>query len=254
MNMTALTLPAREAKPRTHGLTAVLDGGIPPRLFEDMIDNAGSLIDLVKFGWGTSVVSDALDRKIACLRERQIEYYFGGTLFEKFLSQGRLDAYAQYCHRFGCRYVEISNGTIDLNNDDKARLITEFSNEFLVVSEVGYKDSSRSQQMTNDEWIEYIQQDLAAGATRVITEARESGTTGIADANGQARGDLIEDIIASGIDTGRVIFEAPRKELQVYFVRRLGPNVNLGNIQVADVIALETLRLGLRSDTLLTFE
>ncbi len=254
MNASTLVLPERASKPRDRGLTIVLDGGIPPRLFEDYIESAASTIDLVKFGWGTSIVTDALERKIDCLREHHIDYFFGGTLFEKFLSQGQLDAYMLYCHLHGCRYVEISNGTITLENEEKARYIADFAREFKVLSEVGYKDSGRSQTMSPAQWIECIQEDLAAGAFRVITEARESGTSGICRPNGEVRYGLIEEIIESGIDTTNIIFEAPKKDLQVYFVRRLGPDVNLANIQISDVIPLETLRLGLRSDTLLAFD
>lgn len=254
MNTMALVLPERATKPRDRGLTIVIDGGIPPRLFEDYVDSAASAIDLVKFGWGTSVVSDALQRKIDCLREHRIDYFFGGTLFEKFLSQGRLEAYKKYCHGYGCRYVEISNGTVTLDNTDKARYIAEFVHEFTVLSEVGYKDNDRSQTMSPAQWISDIQEDIAAGASRVITEARESGTSGICRPNGEVRYGLIEEIIESGIDVSNIIFEAPKKDLQVYFVRRVGPDVNVANIQISDVIPLETLRLGLRSDTLLAFD
>lgn len=254
MNTTAIALPERATKPRDRGLTIVIDGGIPPRLFEDYVESAASKIDLVKFGWGTSVVTDALDRKIACLRENHIDYFFGGTLFEKFLSQGRLGEYKTYCDLYGCRYVEISNGTITLDNAEKARYITDFARDFKVLSEVGYKDSDRSQTMAPTQWISYIQEDLDAGASRVITEARESGTSGICRPNGEVRYGLIEEIIQSGIDITNIIFEAPKKDLQVYFVRRLGTDVNLANIQISDVIPLETLRLGLRSDTLLAFD
>jgi len=254
MNATVLTLPERTMKPRPHGLTIVIDNGVPLHYFQDAIASASSLIDLVKFGWGTALVSDTLDRKVACLREHGIDYFFGGTLFEKFLSQRKIGAYAEYCRQYKCRYVEISNGTIALANAEKARLITEFAGEFRVLSEVGYKDSDRSLHLHPAQWIAYIRQDLAAGAERVITEARESGASGICRPNGELRYGLIEEILCSGLDSNSLIFEAPRKELQTYFVRRLGANVNLANILLPDVISLETLRLGLRSDTLLAFE
>lgn len=254
MNTNALALPERAIKPRSHGLTLVIDNGIPPRYFEDVIEGGSQLIDVVKFGWGTSVVSDTLERKIACLNERRIAYYFGGTLFEKFLAQGQADAYRDYCHRFGCQYVEISNGTIDLPNADKASYIRLFAQDFHVLSEVGYKDSDRSLKLHPGQWIDYIHEDLDAGAERVITEARESGTSGIFRPDGEVRYGLIEQMLASGLDTNRLIFEAPRKDQQTYFIRRLGANVNLANIAPADVIGLETLRLGLRSDTFLAFD
>ncbi|HEY7127145.1 MAG TPA: phosphosulfolactate synthase [Ktedonobacterales bacterium] len=252
MNPTALALPERATKPRNEGLTVVIDNGIPLSYFQDVVASMGSLVDIVKFGWGTSVVSDTLGQKICCLRDHHLDYYFGGTLFEKFLSQDKLEDYIAYCHRYECRFVEISNGTIGLSNAAKARLIKDFTSEFRVFSEVGYKDSKRTLEAA--EWIEYIQQDLAAGAERVITEARESGTSGIFQHNGELRTSLIEEILDSGIPSNSIIFEAPNKAAQTYFIRRLGSNVNLANIAMHDIIPLETLRLGLRSDTLLAFD
>jgi phosphosulfolactate synthase len=249
-----LVLPERTAKPRTCGLTLVIDNGIPARYFRDAIECAARHIDLVKFGWGTPLVSDALETKLACLRELHIDYFFGGTLFEKYVHQRQVDTYYDYCRQHKCRFIEISNGTIALANPDKARFITEFAGEFEVVSEVGYKDTERSRHLRPAKWIEYIRADLEAGARYVIAEARESGTSGICLANGEVRYGLIEEILGSGIDHNRIIFEAPNKALQTYFIRRLGANVNLGNIALGDVIAVETLRLGLRSDTLLAFE
>jgi phosphosulfolactate synthase len=249
-----LVLPERTAKPRIRGLTLVIDNGVPARYFRDAIECAVRHIDLVKFGWGTPLVSDALEAKLACLRELHIDYFFGGTLFEKYVHQRQVDAYYDYCKLHRCRFVEISNGTIALANPDKDRFITEFAREFEVVSEVGYKDTERSRHLRPAKWIEYIRADLEAGASYAVTEARESGTSGICLANGDVRCGLIEEILGCGIDHNRIIFEAPNKALQTYFIRRLGANVNLGNIALGDVIAAETLRLGLRSDTLLAFE
>jgi phosphosulfolactate synthase len=254
MNTTPLKLPERDAKPRARGLTVVIDNGAPPAYFQDIIDGAGDLIDLVKFGWGTSVVTDALDRKIASLREHGLDYYFGGTLFEKFHVQGLDDAYSTYCQRHGCRYIEISNGTIAMTNTEKAKWITRFAREFHVLSEVGYKDSDRSLHMPPAEWVAAIREDLAAGAEYVITEGRESGASGVYRSDGEPRFGLIEEIMTSDLDADRLIFEAPRKEQQVYFIKRIGANVNLANIALTDVIGLETLRLGLRSDTLTAFD
>jgi len=254
MTASALLLPERVAKPRTRGLTILIDSGVPIHYFQDVIESNGAYIDLVKFGWGTSLVTDRLAEKVACLQQSGVDYFFGGTLFEKFYHQRKLDAYYDYCKRYGCRYVEISNGTIDLPNSDKARAITDFAEEFIVFSEVGYKDNDRSLMMAPSTWIAYIRQDLAAGATKVITEARESGASGICRADGELRYGLIEDILQSGIDSNDLIFEAPNKSLQTTFIRRLGPEVNLANIAFADPVGLETLRLGLRSDTLLAFD
>ena len=254
MQRTGLTLPERTAKPRTRGLTVLIDPGVPARQFEDVVESAEGIIDLVKFGWGTSVVSDHLERKIACLQRHNVDYFFGGTLFEKFYRQRKLGAFYEYCKRHACRYMEISNGTIDLSNEDKASVIADFAGEFRVLSEVGYKDSEQSQMLSPVMWIKYIHEDLDAGATKVLLEARESGTSGICRPDGALRYGLIEEIVQSGINTDELIFEAPNKTLQTTFIRRFGPEVNLANIPFSDPIALETLRLGLRSDTLLAFE
>lgn len=251
MNIAGLMLPERTYKPRTRGLTIVLDNGVPSSYFEDMIASTGRFVDLVKFGWGTALVTDQLDRKIACLREHGVDFFFGGTLFEKYYSQRKVDAYQDYCLTHGCRFVEISNGTVGLANSDKARFISQFARDFSVLSEVGYKDSDRSLNLSPARWIEYIQEDLAAGAFKVITEARESGTSGICRPDGEVRFGLIEEIIGSRVESDDIIFEAPNKALQTYFIKRLGTNVNLANIALQDAIPLETLRLGLRSDTLL---
>lgn len=254
MNASALMLPPRSTKPRTRGLTILIDNGVPARYFEDALESASAYVDLVKFGWGTSVVSDHLERKIEALQRTGIDYFFGGTLFEKFYSQRKLAAFVAYCRRFGCRYLEVSNGTIPLTNGEKARVIADLAGDFQVISEVGYKDTEASQLLSPSAWIDYIREDLAAGAVKTITEARESGTSGICRSDGELRYGLIEDIIRSGIKTDDIIFEAPNKTLQAYFIRRLGSNVNLANIAFTDVIGVETLRLGLRSDTLLAFD
>ena len=254
MQATGLRLPARSVKPRERGWSILIDPGLSTHHFEDVIESAAGMIDLVKFGWGTSVITDHLERKIDCLQRHGVDYFFGGTLFEKFYQQRMIGAYYTYCARYGCRYVEISNGTIDLSNAEKARVIADFASEFHVLSEVGYKDSEQSQMLSPAMWITYIHQDLDAGATKVLLEARESGTSGICRPDGTLRYGLIEEIVESGIDSNALVFEAPNKTLQATFIRRLGSDVNLANIPFADTIALETLRLGLRADTLLAFE
>ncbi len=251
MQITGLRLPDRTTKPRTAGLTALIDNGAPTHYFEDVIASASSYIDFVKFGWGTSLVTAQLERKIECLREHGIEFFFGGTLFEKYYSQGKVDAYYALCLARGCRVVEISNGTVPMENREKAEFVRQFAREFVVVAEVGYKDSDKSQNLHPARWIEYMREDLASGARYVLTEARESGTSGICRPDGTLRYGLIEEMLASDLDTDRVMFEAPNKALQTYFIKRVGPNVNLANIAFADPIGVETLRLGLRSDTLL---
>ncbi len=244
-----LTLPGRTQKPRSAGLTMVIDGGLGGAAFEDLVESHGDLIDLLKLGWGTALVTRHLDRKIAALRNAGIDWYFGGTLFEIFVQQGKFDDYRRFCAQHGAKWVEVSNGTIELDNSRKAEYVARLTDDFSVLSEVGYKDPDRSEHLPPVRWIRYIKEDLEAGARHVITEARESGRSGITRPNGELRFGLIEEILESGVDIDKLVFEAPNKELQTYFVKRVGSNVNLGNIAPADVIGLETLRLGLRSDT-----
>jgi phosphosulfolactate synthase len=254
MNQTTLQLPRRASKPRATGLTMVIDGGLPRAYFADLITSAASYIDLVKFGWGTAVVTRDLDAKIEVLRANEISFYFGGTLFEKYVLQGRFDDFRSFCLEHGGRHVEVSNGTIALSNSEKASYIRKLADDFTVVSEVGFKDPGRSEQLSPRQWIEAIDEDLAAGASLVTLEARESGRSGICRPDGELRFGLIEDVLASGIGVASLLFEAPTTALQAHFVTRLGPDVNLGNIPAPGVLGLETLRLGLRADTLSVFE
>jgi len=249
-----LQLPLREAKPRTTGLTMVIDNGVPLNYFSDVVESHGEHFDFVKFGWGTSVVTTNFHKKLDILKEANIDFYLGGTLFEKYILQNRFDEFRSLCQAYGSRYVEVSNGTIDLSNDDKADYVKRLTDDFSVISEVGSKDQVTSETMAPTKWISSIQADIAAGAVLVTLETRESGESGICRSNGELRYGLIEDILSSGIDHEKLLFEAPSKELQSYFVQRVGPNANLGNIAVSDIIPLETVRLGLRSETLLAFE
>jgi phosphosulfolactate synthase len=254
MNSTTLHLPYRTEKPRTTGLTMVIDGGIPLGHFADTIFSTAEYIDFVKFGWGTAVVTSTIGDKIDVLRECGIGFYFGGTLFEKYVLQGRFDDFRRFCLAHGAQHVEVSNGTISLSNSEKASYIRKLADNFTVVSEVGFKDSGRSEQLPPSRWIEYIGEDLEAGASLVTLEARESGRSGICRPDGELRFGLIEDVLTSGIGARSLLFEAPTTSLQTYFITRLGPDVNLGNVPAQGVIGLETLRLGLRADTLLSFE
>jgi phosphosulfolactate synthase len=254
MNPTALRLPARAAKPRRAGLTMVIDGGIPTAHFADLVSSAAEYIDFVKFGWGTAVVTSQLSTKIEVLAANDVGFYFGGTLFEKYVLQGRFDDFRKFCEAHACRHIEISNGTIPMSNSEKASYIRKLADDYTVISEVGYKDPGRSEQLPPRIWAEYIAEDLAAGATLVTLEARESGRSGICRPDGALRFGLVEDVLASGLSQDSLLFEAPSTTLQAYFVTRLGPDVNLGNVPANAVIGLETLRLGLRADTLAAFE
>lgn len=254
MNETALRLPHRAGKPRRTGVTMVVDGGLPLGTLRDLVASAGEYVDFVKFGWGTAVVSGEIGAKAALLREAGIDYYLGGTLFEKHVLQGRFDEFRALCRRSGCRHVEVSNGTIDLSNTEKAGYVRKLSDEFIVISEVGYKDGTRSEKLMPRRWIEYINEDLDAGAALVTLESRESGSSGICRPDGRLRVGLIEELLGDGLQADRLMFEAPTTALQTYFVKRVGTDVNLGNVSPTGVIGLETLRLGLRADTLTDFE
>src|ERR1700710_766283 len=164
MYPTTLTLPEHQSKPRTKGITMVIDGGLPTHYFTDVVSSFSGLIDVMKLGWGTSLVTDDLKYKIDALHDAHVDYYFGGTLFEKFVSQGRFDDWRRFVDRFGCRHVEISNGTIALSNSEKAEYIRRTAPDYIVFSEVGYKESARSETMEPEHWIDYINEDLAAGA------------------------------------------------------------------------------------------
>jgi phosphosulfolactate synthase len=254
MLSTALTLPRRATKPRTTGLTMVIDGGLPLGHFRDLIELGGEYIDFVKFGWGTSVLTNCIEGKIDVLKAHGVDFYFGGTLFEKFMLQGRVDDFRRFCHEYGCQHAEVSNGTVDISNTEKASYVRKLAADFTVVSEVGFKDSDRSQQLPPSAWVDAIREDLEAGAELVTMEARESGTSGICRPDGELRYGLVEDVLTSGVPADKLLWEAPNTELQTYLIKRLGSDVNLGNVPATGVIGLETLRLGLRSDTLTTFE
>jgi phosphosulfolactate synthase len=254
MNRTVLTLPQRAVKPRTSGLTMVIDGGVPLSQFTDLIELGAEYIDYVKFGWGTSVISNCLREKISVLDHHGIDFYFGGTLFEKFALQDRFEDFRRYCDEYSCRHIEVSNGTIEMSNAEKAGYIRKLAPDFTIVSEVGFKDPGRSEMLPPSEWVAAIKEDLDAGASIVTLEARESGTSGICRPDGELRYGLIEDVLHAGIDIDSLLFEAPTTALQAHLITRVGPNVNLGNVAATGVISLETLRLGLRADTLTVFE
>lgn len=254
MDSIFLDLPERSAKPRTDGLTLVIDNGLPQGWFADAVASVAPHVDVVKFGWGTALVTPDIERKFDVLRGLGIPFYFGGTLFEKFVAQGRFESFLTLCRLCGCSVVEVSNGTIPLSDDEKTGYIRRCAEEFTVLSEVGAKDPRRAALWGPQDWVAAVAADLDAGAGKVIIEARESGRSGICDLSGQPRPDVVAAVVGSGIDHDRLIFEAPNKDLQTFWITQVGPNVNLGNVAPGDVVGLETLRRGLRSDTLLWFE
>jgi len=232
-------------EPRVGGLTHVIDKGLGPRGWEDVLETSGPYIDIVKLGWGTAYVTPNLRRKLDVLREKPV--VLGGTFFEVVYAKNRLDQYKRWLQELGLTHVEISDGTIEIPRERKLELIEDFARDFTVVSEVGSKDSSV--EFTADEWTTWLREELEVGAWKVVTEAREGGTAGIFDSGGGMRTELIGEI-AADVGLEDVIFEAPTKAAQAWFIKEFGPNVNLGNIPPDEVIPLETLRLGLRGDTL----
>ena len=231
--------------PKHVGLTHVIDKGLGPRAWEDILEVAGEHISIVKLGWGTAYVTGNLERKLDVLRGKPV--VIGGTFFEVVFTGGKLDEYKQWLTDLGLTHVEISDGTVDIPRERKLELIADFARDFTVLSEVGSKDSSV--EYTADEWTTWLNDELAAGAWKVITEAREGGTAGIFRKDGDMRTGLIQEIEHS-VDFHDLVWEAPTKQSQAWFVKHFGPEVNLGNIPPEEVIPLETLRLGLLGDTL----
>src|SRR3954447_15336693 len=236
-------LPPRSGKPRATGLTHVLDRGLSLAQVDGLVEVAGESVDIVKLGWGTALATGNLQPKLERFREHGIPVVLGGTLTELAIREDRVDALVAWLRELGLEHVEVSDGTITLDERDKCELIRRFAREgFTVLSEVGSKDATEI--MAPYRWVEQIQAELEAGAWKVICEGREKGTAGIARPDGELRQGLIDEI-AHAVDAAQVIFEAPQKDQQVVLIKRFGPDVNLGNIPPADVLPLETMRLGL---------
>ena len=232
-------------EPRSGGLTHVLDKGLGPRAWEDVLETSGPYIDVVKLGWGTAYVTPNLARKLEVLRDKRV--VIGGTFFEAVWARGKVDEYKRWLGELGLTHVEISDGAVEMPREEKLELIADLARDFTVLSEVGSKDSAV--EFSSDEWTTWLREELDAGAWKVIAEARETGSSGIFTKGGEMRTELIADI-GDAVELDDVIFEAPTKAAQVWFVKQFGPEVNLGNIPTDEVIPLETLRRGLRADTL----
>ena len=230
---------------RPGGLTHVIDKGLGPHAWADVLESSGDYIDIVKLGWGTAYVTQNLRAKLDVLREKPV--VIGGTFFEVVVVQDKVEDYKRWLQELGLTHVEISDGVIDLPRERKLELIGEFARDFTVLSEVGSKDSDV--EFTPDEWTKWLREELDAGAWKVITEAREGGTAGIFSNSGDMRTELVGEI-ADAVPLEDVVFEAPTKAAQTWFIKEFGPAVNLGNIAPDEVIPLETLRRGLRGDTL----
>lgn len=245
-----LTLPERTVKPRESGLTHVLDKGYSLDQVRQFLEVAEAYVDIVKLGWGTAVVTPNLKQKIELYQSFDIPVCFGGTFFEVCLRQGKFEEYLALVDDCGMTCVEISDGTVEMDEEDKLAILRKLSKRYKVLSEVGSKDDAVV--ITPTRWVDSIKRELDAGAWKVITEGRESGTVGIYRPSGDIKDGLLEEI-REAFDTSQIIFEAPIKKQQAWFITQFGPNVNLGNIAPEEVISVETLRLGVRGDTLLTF-
>ena len=250
LNFELSNMPSRQVKPRKAGLTMVMDKGLSIRECENMVEGASPYIDIVKLGFGTSLVTPNLERKLAFFKEVGIPVYFGGTLFEAFVIRGQFEDYLRMLDKYKMEYCEVSDGSITMPHQEKCHYIERLAKRVTVISEVGSKEEGIL--IRPNKWIEMMENELQAGAWKVIAEARESGTVGIYRPNGKAHVVLINKIVAK-IAPEKIIWEAPLKSQQAYFIKLFGADVNIGNIAPNEVIALETLRIGVRSDTFLEY-
>jgi len=250
MNIKLPFLPERTKKDRDSGLTMMMDKGLSLIEAESFVQSSAEFTDLVKFGFGTALINSQLKEKVRIYKNAGLKPYFGGTLFELFIVRGMFDEYRKFVSDAGLEFVEVSDGSILLDHHEKLGYIQKLSEDFTVLSEVGSK--VKDVEIPPDEWVNFMKAELSAGAWKVIAEARESGTIGIYNSDGSANTTLIDDIIEH-VSVDKVLWEAPNKAQQIWFIRLLGANVNLGNIATNEVVALEALRLGLRGDTLFEF-
>jgi phosphosulfolactate synthase len=250
MNFQLSHLPDRTNHPRQSGLTMVMDKGLSLRETEDFLSSSSSYTDLVKLGFGSAIVTQQLEKKIALYKEANIPIYFGGTLCEAYIVRDDFKGYVKLVEKYKLTHAEISDGSITIPHTVKCNYIKELSKVVTVISEVGSKEEGIL--IRPAMWIEMMERELECGSWKVIAEARESGTVGIYRPNGKAHVTLINKI-TNRVSPEKIIWEAPIKSQQVYFIKHFGANVNLGNISPIEVIALESLRLGLRSDTFFQF-
>ena len=246
MNFKLKNIPERTSKPRNYGLTMVMDKGMGLDGTRDFLSVAAPFVDIVKLGFGTSHVTANLKEKIKIYKDHGIPVYFGGTLFEAFLIRNQFDDYLEVIKEYGLDHVEVSDGSITIPHVEKCGYIEKLAKHVTVLSEVGSKDATHI--MPPYKWIELMRAELDAGSTYVIAEAREAGNVGIYRGSGEVREGLVQEILTQ-IPYEKIIWEAPQKAQQVYFLELLGANVNLGNLAPAEVIPLESMRVGLRGDT-----
>lgn len=246
MNFNISQIPERTNKPRTHGLTMVMDKGLSMGEVENFMSIAAPHVDIVKLGFGTAYVTPNLKEKLAIYAKHNMPVYFGGTLFEAFLVRNQFNDYIDICQEFGVSYMEVSDGSITIPHAEKCGYIEKLAKIGVVLSEVGSKDAAHI--IPPYKWIELMKGELEAGSTYVIAEAREAGNVGIYRGTGEVREGLVQEILTQ-IPHEKILWEAPQKAQQLYFLELIGCNVNLGNIAPAEVLALEAMRIGLRGDT-----
>ena len=246
MNFTLKNVPERTTKPRQYGYTMAMDKGLSIREVENFLSTCSGHVDIVKLGWATSFVTPNLKDKLKVYKDAGVPVYFGGTLFEAFLIRNQFDDYRKILDKYDLEFAEVSDGSIELDHDKKCEYINKLSEQVTVLSEVGSKDEEKI--IPPYRWISLMQAELEAGAWKVIGEAREGGNVGLFRSTGEVRSGLVQEILTQ-IPFEKILWEAPQKAQQVWFIKLLGANVNLGNIAPNEVIPLETLRLGLRGDT-----
>lgn len=250
MNYEISRLPERSRKPRQAGLTMAMDKGLSIREAEDFMSVCSDHVDVVKLGWATSFVTPGLKDKIKLYHDAGVPVYLGGTLLEAFIIRNQFDDYLRVLDKFELRFAEVSDGSIELPHDEKCNYIRRLAKNVTVLSEVGSKDAEKI--IPPYKWIQLMNKELEAGAWKVIGEAREGGNVGLFRSSGEVREGLVDEILTQ-IPFEKIIWEAPQKAQQVWFIKLLGTNVNLGNIAPNEIIPLETIRLGLRGDTFNTF-
>ncbi|TPE44871.1 phosphosulfolactate synthase [Pontibacter mangrovi] len=246
MNYTLKSIPEREAKPRERGFTMAMDKGLSVREVEDFLEVAGEYVDIVKLGWATSFVTPNLKKKLDAYKAAGIPTYFGGTLFEAFIARNQFEDYRRVLDKYEMTFAEVSDGSLEMPHDVKCEYISKLADQVTVLSEVGSKDAEKI--IPPYMWIKLMKAELEAGSWKVIGEAREGGNVGLFRSSGEVRSGLVEEILTQ-VPFEKILWEAPQKAQQVWFIKLLGANVNLGNIAPSEVIPLETIRLGLRGDT-----
>lgn len=248
MNFNLTQIPARTSHPRQTGLTIISDKGLSYAETENLLSLAAPYIDLVKLAFGTALVTPGLSEKLSLYRSHNIPVYFGGLLFEAFVIRHQLNEFLKLIDQYQIDHVEISDGAINISHDKKCEYIREFSKTTTVISEIGSKDKDKVQVTPPYKWIQLMQAELDAGSKFLVAEAKETGTVGLYRDSGEVREGLVDEILTR-IPADRIIWEAPLKDQQLFFIRTIGCNANLGNIASSEVIALEAMRIGLRGDS-----